>query len=128
MIAPCSVKAKGRWGENLRLDRWSQIVTTSSFSFCGVCVEKNSLETFQFPPPPLLTIFIVLYRLHAFLAAESRFALPAFPAEYMLTPRRKAQIASLKEQASPLRSAPLEAKNKQIRVRLNILTFTLTNT
>jgi hypothetical protein len=73
------------------------------FSFCGVSIEKNSLETFQFPPPPLLTIFIVLHRLHAFPAAENRFAWAAFPAETMLTPRRKgrkAPTASLKDRSA----------------------------
>ena len=41
MIALCSVKAKGRCGENLSLERWSQIVTPSSFSF-GVSWNRKS--------------------------------------------------------------------------------------
>ena len=32
IIAPCSVKAHGNVGENFRLPRWSQFVTTSSRS------------------------------------------------------------------------------------------------
>jgi len=32
MIAPCSVKTFGRWGENRRFARWSQSATTLSFS------------------------------------------------------------------------------------------------
>ncbi len=32
MIAPCSVKARGRTAENLRRERWSQFVTTSANS------------------------------------------------------------------------------------------------
>ena len=31
MMAPCSVKARGRTGENLRRRRWSQFATTSDF-------------------------------------------------------------------------------------------------
>jgi hypothetical protein len=32
MIAPCSVKAHGRTGENFKRARWSQFATTSAFS------------------------------------------------------------------------------------------------
>jgi hypothetical protein len=32
LIAPCSVNARGRTGENLSRRRWSQIATTSAFS------------------------------------------------------------------------------------------------
>src|SRR5277367_1810041 len=41
MTAPCSVKALGKTGENLRPARWSQFATTSAFSL-GVSLNMKS--------------------------------------------------------------------------------------
>ena len=41
IMAPCSVNARGLTGENFRVSRWSQFVTTSRFSSLVGCRPQN---------------------------------------------------------------------------------------